>query len=111
MTGADLNYIGSITIDEALMNAANNASRREIAGLLGVLNNDRIHTGHENNDLAKKVLEGVLKYIPAHFFGGETDRYRMSETIRLARGECYLWAVPNIDKMRKNDAHSRCLRT
>jgi aspartate 1-decarboxylase len=43
VTGADLNYIGSITIDEALMDAANLISGEKVA-IVNVNNGERLET-------------------------------------------------------------------
>jgi aspartate 1-decarboxylase len=70
VTGADLNYIGSITIDEALMDAANLIAGEKVA-IVNVNNGERLETyvikGKKNSGeitlngpAARKVQKGDI---------------------------------------------------
>lgn len=70
VTGADLNYIGSITIDEALMEAANIIEGEKVA-IVNVNNGERLETyaikGNRNSGditlngpAARKVAKGDI---------------------------------------------------
>ena len=56
VTGADLNYIGSITIDEALMNAANIKTGEKVH-VVNINNGERLITYVING---KKIVEKLL---------------------------------------------------
>ena len=57
VTGADLNYIGSITIDEALMNAANIKTGEKVH-VVNINNGERLITYVINGK--KKIVEKLL---------------------------------------------------
>lgn len=70
VTGADLNYIGSITIDEALMDAANMIEGEKVA-IVNINNGERLETyvikGNKNSGeitlngpAARKVQRGDI---------------------------------------------------
>ena len=70
VTGADLNYIGSITIDEALMEASNIIEGEKVA-IVNINNGERLETyaikGQKNSGeitlngpAARKVAEGDI---------------------------------------------------
>jgi|UniRef100_UPI00404AD4E4 aspartate 1-decarboxylase len=70
VTGADLNYIGSITIDEALMNASNLIEGEKVA-IVNINNGERLETyvikGKKNSGeitlngpAARKVQKGDI---------------------------------------------------
>lgn len=76
VTGADLNYMGSITIDEVLMNAAN-IIKGEKVQIVNVNNGERIETyvipGPKNSGIislngpaARKVQKGDVVIIIAY---------------------------------------------
>lgn len=76
VTGADLNYIGSITIDEALMEAANIVEGEKVA-VVNVNNGERLETyaikGNRNSGIitlngpsARKVHKGDIIIIIAY---------------------------------------------
>src|SRR6187402_1099854 len=76
VTGADLNYIGSITIDEALMEAANLIEGEKVS-IVNVNNGERLETyvirGNRNSGeitlngpAARKVHQGDIIIIIAY---------------------------------------------
>jgi aspartate 1-decarboxylase len=76
VTGADLNYIGSITIDEALMEAANIIEGEKVA-IVNINNGERLETyaikGNRNSGditlngpAARKVQKGDIIIIIAY---------------------------------------------
>lgn len=76
VTGADLNYIGSITIDEALMDAANLIEGEKVS-IVNVNNGERLETyvikGNRNSGeitlngpAARKVHQGDIIIIIAY---------------------------------------------
>jgi aspartate 1-decarboxylase len=76
VTGADLNYIGSITIDEALMEAAHLVEGEKVS-IVNVNNGERLETyvikGNRNSGditlngpAARKVLKGDIIIIIAY---------------------------------------------
>lgn len=76
VTGADLNYIGSITIDEALMDAANLVEGEKVS-IVNINNGERLETyvikGNKNSGeitlngpAARKVQKGDIIIIIAY---------------------------------------------
>lgn len=76
VTGADLNYIGSITIDEALMDAANLVEGEKVS-IVNINNGERLETyvikGNRNSGeitlngpAARKVQKGDIIIIIAY---------------------------------------------
>ena len=76
VTGADLNYIGSITIDEALMDAANLVEGEKVA-IVNINNGERLETyvikGNRNSGeitlngpAARKVQKGDIIIVIAY---------------------------------------------
>lgn len=88
VTGADLNYIGSITIDEALMDAANLIEGEKVA-IVNINNGERLETyvikGNRNSGeitlngpAARKVQKGdiiiIISYASMDFEAAKSFR-------------------------------------
>ena len=79
VTGADLNYIGSITIDEALMEASNIIEGEKVA-IVNINNGERLETyaikGNRNSgDITYGILdfEEAKSFKPSLVFPNEKD--------------------------------------
>lgn len=83
VTGADLNYIGSITIDEALMDASNLVEGEKVA-IVNINNGERLETyvikGNRNSGeitlngpAARKVQKGDIIIIIAYGIIGSEE--------------------------------------